>query len=104
MNHPNIVGFRAAQRLSDGHLCLALEHCEASLYSFIQERVKPHGGCVSPTREARAGDVFSPSEVMRIGKVYTARALTRARKEEEKYWERLRGERTQRAGHFSIHA
>ena len=59
MNHPNIVGFRAAQRLTDGHLCLALEHCEASLYSFIQERVKPHGGCVSPTREVkptRCGD------------------------------------------------
>ena len=66
MNHPNIVGFRAAQRLSDGHLCLALEHCEASLYSFIQERVKPDRGCVSPTREARAGEVFSPREVNRI--------------------------------------
>ena len=68
MNHPNIVGFRAAQRLSDGHLCLALEHCEASLYSFIQERVKPDRGCVSPTREARAGAVFTPAEVHRIGK------------------------------------
>lgn len=66
MNHPNIVGFRAAQRLTDGHLCLALEHCEASLYSFIQERVKPDRGCVSPTREARAGEVFTPREVQRI--------------------------------------
>ena len=59
MHHPNIVGFRAAQRLSDGHLCLALEHCEISLYQLIQERVKPGGGCVSPTREARAGMVFT---------------------------------------------
>ena len=67
MHHPNIVGFRAAQRLQDGHLCLALEHCEASLYSVIQERVKPEGGCVSPSREARAGWVFTPSEVYIIG-------------------------------------
>ena len=37
MNHPNIVGFRAAQRLADGHICLALEHCEISLYQMIQE-------------------------------------------------------------------
>ena len=29
MCHPNIVGFRAAQRLPDGHLCLALEHLDA---------------------------------------------------------------------------
>ena len=51
----------------DGHLCLALEHCEISLYSLIQERVKPHGGCVSPSREARAGEVFSATECSRVG-------------------------------------
>ena len=66
LNHPNIVGFRAAQRLSDGHLCLALEYCEVSLYQLIQERVKPHGGCVSPTREARAGEVFSAAEAAKV--------------------------------------
>ena len=66
MSHPNIVGFRAAQRLSDGHLCLALEHCELSLYQLIQERVRPHGGCVSPTREARAGEVFTAAETTEI--------------------------------------
>ena len=67
MHHPNIVGFRAAQRLSDGHLCLALEHCDLSLYSMIQERVKPHGGCVSPSREARLGCVFASEEMRTIG-------------------------------------
>jgi hypothetical protein len=66
MQHPHIVGFRAAQRASDGHLCLALEHCECSLYQFIQERVKPEGGCVSPAREARAGAVFSARETSAI--------------------------------------
>lgn len=66
MSHPNIVGFRAAQRLSDGHLCLALEHCEISLYQLIQERIRPHGGCVSPSREARAGEVFSAAETETI--------------------------------------
>lgn len=66
MSHPNVVGFRAAQRLPDGHLCLALEHCEISLYQLIQERVKPHGSCVSPTRETRAGEVFSAAETARI--------------------------------------
>jgi len=38
MSHPNIVGFRAFQRLSDNKLCLALEMCECSLYTLIQER------------------------------------------------------------------
>ena len=66
MNHPNIVGFRAAQRLADGHICLALEHCEISLYQMIQERLKPHGICVSPVRGARAGDVFSVEETAKI--------------------------------------
>ena len=67
MDHPNIVGFRAAQRLNDGHLCIALEHCEVSLYALIQERVRPHGHCVSPTRGSVAGDVFNPHEMCRIG-------------------------------------
>ena len=66
MSHPNIVGFRAAQRLADGHLCLALEHCEVSLYQLIQERVQPQGSCVSPAREARAGEVFSAIEAAKI--------------------------------------
>jgi PDZ-binding kinase len=72
MSHQNIVGFRAAQRASDGHLCLALEHCEISLYQLIQERVKPHGGCVSPTREARAGEVFSAAETAQIAHAIAA--------------------------------
>ena len=72
MSHENIVGFRAAQRASDGHLCLALEHCEISLYQLIQERVKPHGGCVSPTREARAGEVFSAAEAAQIAHAIAA--------------------------------
>ena len=38
MCHPNIVGFRAFQRLPDNKLCLALEMCECSLYNLIQER------------------------------------------------------------------
>jgi hypothetical protein len=67
------------------------EGCEPLAESL--EAVSPDGPSLEELRE-----------VMRIGKVFTARALTRARKEEEKYWERLRGERTQRAGHFSIHA
>lgn len=67
MRHPNIVGFRAAQRLSDGHLCLALELCEVSLYALIQERLKPHGGCVSPMRGSLVGNIFTAEEVRRIG-------------------------------------
>ena len=63
MRHPNIVGFRAAQRLNDGHVCIALEHCECSLYCLIQERASPDGGCVSPARSARAGAVFTAAEV-----------------------------------------
>ena len=72
MSHPNIVGFRAAQRLSDGHLCLALEHCDMSLYQLIQERVRPHGGCVSPTREARCGEVLSAAEAGLIARAVAA--------------------------------
>lgn len=67
MDHPNIVGFRAAQRLPDGHLCIALEHCEVSLYALIQERARPQGGCVSPTRGSLAGELFQPHEVSRVG-------------------------------------
>jgi PDZ-binding kinase len=67
MHHSNIVGFRAAQRLQDGHLCLALEHCDISLYALLQERVKPHGSCVSPTRGSLVGEVFNPSEVANVG-------------------------------------
>ena len=38
IEHPHIVGFRAAQRLPDGRLGLVLEACECSLYGLIQER------------------------------------------------------------------
>ena len=68
MNHPNIVGFRAAQRLSDGHVCLALEHCECSLYALIQDRASPDGSCLSPSRRERAGCFFSADEVALIGR------------------------------------
>ena len=34
MQHPHIIGFRAAQRAPDGQLCLALELCDGSLYSL----------------------------------------------------------------------
>jgi hypothetical protein len=36
IEHPHIVGFRAAQRLPDGRLGLVLEACECSLYGLIQ--------------------------------------------------------------------
>ena len=67
MCHPHIVGFRAAQRLNDGHVCLALEHCELSLYGLIQERASPDGGCISPARTERAVG-FAPAEVASIGR------------------------------------
>ena len=38
MQHPHIIGFRAAQRAPDGQLCLALELCDGSLYSLLHER------------------------------------------------------------------
>ena len=36
IDHPHIVGFRAAQRCADGRLGLVLEACECSLYGLIQ--------------------------------------------------------------------
>ena len=38
IEHPHIVGFRAAQRLPDGRLGLVLEACECSLYGLLQDR------------------------------------------------------------------
>ena len=72
MQHPNIVGFRAAQRLNDGHVCLALEHCELSLYCLIQERASPDGGCISPARSMRAGAVMHPEEIRTVGRAVAA--------------------------------
>ena len=72
MRHPNIVGFRAAQRLDDGHVCLALEHCELSLYCLIQERACPGGGCVSPARSTRAGTIMRPEEIRSVGRAVAA--------------------------------
>lgn len=75
MHHPHIIGFRAAQRLNDGHLCLALEHCDLSLYALVQERLfslQPRsdsfGGCVSPARETRAGALFSAAEILGVSR------------------------------------
>jgi PDZ-binding kinase len=72
MRHPNIVGFRAAQRVHDGQICLALEMCELSLYCLIQERASPDGGCVSPARSARAGAVMRPEEIRSVGREVAA--------------------------------
>ena len=72
MRHPNLVGFRAAQRVHDGQLCLALEMCELSLYCLIQERASPDGGCVSPARSARAGAVMRPEEIRSVGREVAA--------------------------------
>ena len=78
MKHPNLVGFRAAQRLNDGHLCLALEHLDLSLYALVQERqfaiasASRYGGCISPSREERAGAVFSADEILRVGRCTSA--------------------------------
>ena len=60
ISHAHIVGFRAAQRLADGQLGLALESCEASLYSLIQER---HFGV---SRSVCNSPLFQPDEIMRV--------------------------------------
>ncbi|XP_072033851.1 lymphokine-activated killer T-cell-originated protein kinase-like [Amphiura filiformis] len=38
LNHPNIVGFRALTRGSDGSLCLSMEKGERALMDLIEER------------------------------------------------------------------
>lgn len=82
MVHPNIIGFRAAQRLPDGKLCLALEMCECSLYALIQERQFAAGYascereeaaaacCVTPGREGpRAHEpLFAADEIGLVGR------------------------------------
>ena len=65
MNHPHIVGFRAAQRLPDGQVCLALEACDTSLYALIQERSFAEVGSSRPA-------LFSCDEVLRVGRAVAA--------------------------------
>ncbi len=55
IDHPHIIGFRAAQRLPDGQLCLAMESCECSLYNVIQDRQFASCG--------QDGPLFEPSEI-----------------------------------------
>lgn len=80
MTHPNIVGFRCAQRLPDGKLCLALELCESSLYALIQERQfaacgTPEAECMSPARLRSASTPpFAADEIVHIG-LQVARGL-----------------------------
>ena len=59
ISHPHIIGFRAAQRLPDGQLCLAMESCECSLYNVIQDRQFASCGHDQP--------LFEPSEICKIG-------------------------------------
>lgn len=40
MNHPNIVGFRAAKTLPDDQIALAMERCDTSLGDLIESRVE----------------------------------------------------------------
>lgn len=38
LNHPNIVGFRAFLKTSDGRECLAMEECHTSLADIIEDQ------------------------------------------------------------------
>lgn len=51
LSHPNIVGFRAFLRTSDGLECLAMEKCHTSLYDLI---------------ENRECDSFAPNEIQKV--------------------------------------
>ena len=90
ITHPNIVGFRAAQvsrrhrpsptalscrphsnptlprpqRDPDGQLCLALEACDCSLYSLVQERQFAR---IQYGEHDRSRPLFSPDEVLSVG-------------------------------------
>lgn len=69
MRHPNVVGFRAAQRLPDGQLCIALESCDCSLYNLIQERQMHHSfsNCDSFERStATPHPLFEAREVLEV--------------------------------------
>lgn len=70
MKHPNVVGFRAAQRLPDGQLCLALESCDCSLYNLIQERQmhESFAACESFLEGPRRPfhPLFEPDELLKV--------------------------------------
>lgn len=63
ISHPNIVGFRAAQRAPDGQLILALEACDCSLYSLIQERQFHR---IQAGDLGRSRPLFSPNEILTV--------------------------------------